>query len=489
MTVATYNTNLYDRLGLDLGSDARLIKSQYRLLARLYHPDVNPSEHAQKQFIALREAYDVLGNEEKRRDFDQWLHREARTQPFHLELQLSPEKLARPLGTQRAYALLTINVQAPDKSKQPPLNVILVLDRSSSMKGSRLHYVKEAARRILTLLSPQDTFGVVAFNDRGQVVFPASPASDTSVARTAIDSILPAGGTEIASGLRTGFQEAIRYHKPGVLSHVILLTDGRTYGDEEMALETARQASEMQIGITAMGLGSDWNDEFLDELAGRTGGSAHFIAKPDQAVEVFQTQLQQLQRTFARNAKLRLELGPEITILQAHEVTPGLRRLPTQGNEIALGSLPTLPALRVLVELQVPMPEPDVALLGHIRLRAQVVENSNFSEVERLAVMDIHSGKALPPHDDIYEAAQRVATLRLQERAWAAIEQGAVQQAADTLEQLVDRFMEIGADNLALATQKEMEFFQKTGTLSDDGRKIIKYGTRMLALPAPVDAG
>ena len=488
MAIATYSANYYDRLGLDRGCDARLLKSQYRMLARLYHPDVNPSQNAKQQFIGLQEAYQILGNEEKRRDYDQWLQRELRHgQPLRLELQLSPERLIRPYGPQRVYALLTVNILAEAAHKGAPLNVVLVLDRSSSMKGSRLHYVKEAARRILSQLSPKDTFGIVAFNDRANVVFPASPASDTQVARTAIDGITPSGGTEIASGLRTGIQEVIRYHRPNVLSHVLLLTDGRTYGDEEMALEIARQASDLQIGITALGLGTDWNDSFLDELSSRTGGSSHFIAQADQAVEIFQEQLQQLQRTFARKAKLRLDLGPNVELLQAHEIAPGLRRLPTERNEVALGPLSATPTLRVLLDLKVSLPIIDVALLGQIRLGAQLVENSSRVEVERLAVAEIHAGEPKAPPDEIYEAAQRVATLKLQERAWAAIEQGAVQQAVDTLEQLAARFLEIGADNLAMATQREMALFQSTGALSDDGRKIIKYGTRMLALPAPVD--
>jgi hypothetical protein len=46
--------------------------------------------------------------------------------------------------------------------------------------------------------------------------------------------------------------------------------------------------------------------------------------------------------------------------------------------------------------------------------------------------------------------------------------------------------LEVGAGDLADATKKEAEQIRQTGMLSDAGRMTIKYGTRMLALPAPM---
>jgi curved DNA-binding protein len=48
------------------------IKKSYKKLARKYHPDVNPGNHeAEDNFKAISEAYEVLGDEEKRRKYDQ----------------------------------------------------------------------------------------------------------------------------------------------------------------------------------------------------------------------------------------------------------------------------------------------------------------------------------------------------------------------------------------------------------------------------------
>ena len=59
----------YKVLGVDRNADAAAIKKAYRKLARKYHPDVNPD--AEAQFKEVGEAYDVLGDPEKREAYDQ----------------------------------------------------------------------------------------------------------------------------------------------------------------------------------------------------------------------------------------------------------------------------------------------------------------------------------------------------------------------------------------------------------------------------------
>ena len=64
----------YDILGVTRSADRDAIKKAYRQLARKWHPDVNKSEDAQKRFSEIQEAYDVLSDEEKRKQYDRFGH-------------------------------------------------------------------------------------------------------------------------------------------------------------------------------------------------------------------------------------------------------------------------------------------------------------------------------------------------------------------------------------------------------------------------------
>lgn len=484
---AKYKTDYYNRLGIAPTDDARLIRRQYRLLVRLYHPDVNGSLYAKKRFLAMQEAYQVLAHEKTRQDFDRWLKKRSLS-PLQMTVELSPPVLVRRAGKQRVYGLIEIKSRQEKLASHTPLNVVLVLDRSSSMKGRRLYAIQEATHRIIDLLSANDTFGLVTFNDRGKVVLPSGKAENPFVAHSAIDSILATGGTEIAQGLRLGLQEVLKHHHSNVLSHLILLTDGRTYGDEGLALQIAKEAQERGVGITAFGLGSDWSDDFLDKLAQSSNGSAHFMAKPEQAESFFQSQIQRLQHTFARDASLNIKMGAGVTLLQAHEVAPGLRDLAVnQQNKITLGSLPADQSLRLLIQFGATLPKRDVCLLSNLILSAQSVQDLKTYQAERLTLMDINHSASPSVSEEIYEAARRVATLRMQDRTWQSLADGEREESIARLEHLADRFQELGSTNLAAAAMQERNFLEKTGRLSENGRKTIKYGTRMLALPPPKD--
>ena len=73
--MAEQKRDYYEVLGVDKNADASAIKKAYRVLAKKYHPDMNPGDkEAEKKFKEASEAYAILSDPEKRRQYDQFGH-------------------------------------------------------------------------------------------------------------------------------------------------------------------------------------------------------------------------------------------------------------------------------------------------------------------------------------------------------------------------------------------------------------------------------
>src|SRR3990167_5099370 len=62
----------YEILGIPKGANAEEIKKAYKALAKKYHPDLNKEKGAEEKFKEVQHAYSILGNDEKRRSYDQF---------------------------------------------------------------------------------------------------------------------------------------------------------------------------------------------------------------------------------------------------------------------------------------------------------------------------------------------------------------------------------------------------------------------------------
>jgi secreted protein with Ig-like and vWFA domain len=242
---------------------------------------------------------------------------------------------------QLVYVLLEAHAEGvAQQLAKLPLNLCLVLDRSSSMRGERLMQVKEAAARIVDQLGPDDYFSLVVFNDRADVVIPAQRAIKKSDLKAAIAQIEATGGTEMAQGLALALQEVQRPLLTRGISRLILLTDGRTYGDESRCVEIARRGQSRGIGLTALGIGTEWNEDLLETMTASENSRAQYIATAQDVIEVFADEVKRLHAIFAQQVHLLLETCPGALIRSPlyradHDCRGGRTSLGRQSGRLA----------------------------------------------------------------------------------------------------------------------------------------------------------
>ncbi|MEB2287514.1 MAG: VWA domain-containing protein [Anaerolineae bacterium] len=485
--------NLYAILGVAPEATADDIREAYRVMARRFHPDANRNSGAEVQFRDIATAYSVLSDPGERLRYDD-ARRHFSDEPAYFSLRAIPSK--RVLGTlvepQVLYLLLDIvptQRAVANRRSTAPMNLTLVLDRSTSMRGARLDKVKVAAHHIIDQLSPQDVLAVVSFSDRADVLIPATAVTDKTSLRSTVSVMRAEGGTEIYRGLAAGVAECRKYLAPRMVNHVILLTDGRTFGDEERCLAVARQAAEDGIGISAMGIGEEWNDEFLDALATNTGGSSAYINTPRAVLQFLDDRVRSLGDAFAERLQLAVAPDADVVLESVFRLNPHPQPLEAKQQPIPLGTLEKNRPIRVLIQLQMP-PSSKAGFRSVVRLDATgdvlVAERHQYKVISDIAIELAHEPSPEQPPTAILDALGKLTLYRIQQKAERALTQGLPLEAARQLENLATRLFAAGQDELAHKAIHEARRVSRTQAFSQEGRKSLKFHTRqLLALPAP----
>jgi Ca-activated chloride channel homolog len=478
--------NYYHQLGLSREATPEEIKRAYHEAVLRLHPDVNVNPGDTELFIDIQQAYEVLSDPERRVEYDNKLPPEEGKLPLNLQVLYSCPFLRRSNEMQLIYAFLSLSpANGLNSHSSIPLNVCLVLDRSTSMQGERLDTVKATAIKIFRQLRDKGNLSIVTFSDRAEVLLPAGSRREMWEVESAIHLIHPSGGTEIYQGLMTAMAEVYRFLDSSALNHIILVTDGRTYGDEEASLELANIAASQGIAITCLGIGSEWNDEFLDKLAATTGGSCHFASEGDEIGKNLEDIFLNLSQAYVSDVSLHGKTNLNVELNCAFRLQPNVGEL-LGHDPIQLGSIPINGSLDILLEFLI-HPEPkdndrNNLLNGRINFKySQNPQSLTSLYVNLSRPYSANSSNESPP-DAIVKAVERLTLYRMQESAYQEIYDGDPEPAADRLEYLASRLNSLGEEHLSQTILDEVSNIKKGLSISASSKKRIKYGTRSLLL-------
>jgi len=484
--------DFYSKLGVSRNASQEDIKRAYLEAAQKLHPDKNTAAGETELFLDIQSAYETLSNEKRRKQYDATLAPEEKINlPYEHQVIYSRPNLVRLNEPQMLYLIL--DLQAPLESRSipsPPLNVCVVLDRSTSMKGEKMDVLKTTAIQVLRNLRQQDILSVVAFSDRAEVVIPASYHQDRSRLEARIQMIQPSGGTEILQGLEAGAKEVLRSHDSKRVNHIILLTDGQTYGDEQKCLQLASKLAERGIGISAMGVGEEWNDIFLDVLATRTGGSSAYLAKPQDIKNLLLEKFNALAQIYAEDVKLHNAKEQEgVKLSYAFRLQPDPAPIMMDEPILHLGQILQDTSTRVIFEYVIDPKavKSEVATIVDGKLNVSIASRPlpvpPFRMHLQRPVSDDPETDTPPP--EVVQALSRLMLYRMQDRARAEIEKGNLEAGTRQLQTLAANLLTRGERSLAQTILLEVEQIQQKEGLSDEGSKKIKYGTRALFLVPP----
>lgn len=288
-------------------------------------------------------------------------------------------------------------------------------------------------------------------------------------------------------GLKAGFKEVNQNISSTSVNHIILITDGRTYGDEKKCLNLAKNASTKGVTISALGIGSEWNDEFIDQLTAITGGSSAYAAKPRDIRKFFKSKLDRLSSTYADKVSMQMTTGENVDLRYAFRLSPEPGPLVTE-PEMNLGHIPRESSLSVIMEFAVESipPDSESLVIANGTLKLDVPSRTIPSTTSRFSFIRpvVAASNNDPPPQALIKAMERLSLYRLQEQARLDFSNGDVEKATTRLQNLATQLLLSGEPDLAQTVLLELKSIETGSIISDETKKKIKYGTRALLLPA-----
>ncbi len=265
---------------------------------------------------------------------------------------------------------------APTESGREPMGFTAVLDVSGSMRGRKMESAKEAVRQAIRRLQDGDIFSMVTFASRVRTVLePTRVSGDLRrEAEEILQQVRAGGKTALCGGLEAGIEAALAQTQETNL--VLLLSDGQANVGEtdlEAVGERALEARDCGITTSTLGVGRDYNEALMVEIAVQGGGRFYHVVSANQIVPYVAGELGEAGALAARDATLHLAL-PKGTGVQPFSSAYAVGSPPAPGEglglemAVKLGDIPADTQLEVVLRLLLP-PQPAGSRLpveGHL---------------------------------------------------------------------------------------------------------------------------
>jgi Ca-activated chloride channel homolog len=428
-----------------------------------------------------------------------------------LNVSIKPHRpfLRAAAGVQKLFVMVKLLPAPEANSVRPRADLAVVIDTSGSMREpapgtkpelvrtdpvtvdgktynasfngtTKLDVAMDAVRRLLESpnLHDEDTVALIQFDDASEVLADGSVGSDKSALTAAIDQLQKfSGGTRMGLGLRNA-EKTLQDEGQGSRT-VLLLTDGLAV-DEDESREAATSLAAQQARIVALGVGEEYNEDLLAELASVTRGKPYDFRDMTSLPEIFEQELGSATRQVISDVQLTLQTVRDVRLVSAMRVYPSMAELDPTQTPLQLGSLEAGDHTIFILELDVPERPTVRARLAQLAVTYAVPAAGYRGESPPMdVVVEFTTDESLTASVDP-EVMGYVQQRNVDALVRQATEQAETnpEQAARTLQVARSMTRRLGNIGMTMALGKAEDELRDGKTISIGTRKTIKLGSR-----------
>lgn len=259
---------------------------------------------------------------------------------------------------------LDVILKAParDMSKRIPLHLILAIDCSGSMIGTKLSQVKSTVKKLVDHLTENDSLGIISFASNAQEVTSTVPMTDANkkYAKEQIDGIQASSVTNLSEAITFATERSISADKSKVC-RIILLTDGQpTCGtcDRDSLIKLVETINP-SISISTFGYGSDFDSDLMSSISTTGRGNNFYIKEDLDCNSAFAAELGGLLSLYGQNIKIRLSPSSNMSFTELLseykcEQKNGYRLITPSKFDVSIDDIFAGESKHIIMKLKVP---------------------------------------------------------------------------------------------------------------------------------------
>lgn len=302
----------------------------------------------------------------------------------------APEGDLLSASTRDTFLGVWVDVPEARPEARPPMEVVLVVDTSGSMAGSKIENARAAAAMLVRNLKEGDIVALDAFSDQARTIVPPTrldAQSRLEILRQ-IAELVPRGSTNMFSGLTLAESQMASAPSSHGLRRVVVISDGIANigpSSPESLGAIAERGLGNRAQVTSLGVGNDYDERTLNALAIRSSGRLYHLSEPREMATILGSELRLLDATMASEAFVEVVPAPGVQLLGAEGIHADFAH--GGGMRIPLGALHAGQHREALVRVRITDPslfEGRARSLASVRLRFRDAAEGDLERIQEV---------------------------------------------------------------------------------------------------------